>query len=247
MAQRSLVLNFSSFWKKNQIRGIRVPPYHPASNGAAERVVQLVKNKLKKSTAGDFQTQINRMLFLYRTTPHSLTGRTPAELLMGRTLRTPLKALGPDARSDVALKQLKQKLHQDKGARQAPLPQPGSHVLVKNFRPGPSWLPATVINPTSSSSVQLELADGSSSNRHGDHIRPDDRLQPPYSGSPGRTHTGQSSPDAETEQVSRSPVNAEVTPVTMAPQPAPLTQTTAVSPALRRSQRVKKPVCRYSP
>lgn len=174
------------------------------------------------------------MLFQYRTTQHSLTGRTLAELLMGRTLRTPLKALCPDARSNVVLKQLKQKLHQDKSAGQALLPQPGLYILVNNSRLGLSWLPATVITSTSSSLVQLELADGFSSNPHSDHIRPDDRIQPPYSGSPGRMHAGQPLLDAET------PVNAEATPVSMAPQPAPLTpQTNAVSPTLRRSQRVK--------
>ncbi|XP_077551647.1 uncharacterized protein LOC144165726 [Haemaphysalis longicornis] len=40
---------------KSGIRRIMVPPYHP--------VLQTVKDKLKNSKAGDFQTQVARVLF----------------------------------------------------------------------------------------------------------------------------------------------------------------------------------------
>ncbi|XP_070380703.1 uncharacterized protein [Dermacentor albipictus] len=42
---------------KNGIRRMMVPPFHPASKGAAECVVQTIKDKLKKSQAGDSRTQ----------------------------------------------------------------------------------------------------------------------------------------------------------------------------------------------
>ncbi|KAM7298805.1 nuclear apoptosis-inducing factor 1-like [Ixodes scapularis] len=92
-----------------------VPPYHPASNGAAERVVQTIKDKLKKSQPGDFRTQVARVLFQYRTTPHEVTGCAPCELLLGRMVKTPLDVLHPDLRSSALLKQLKQKLAADRG------------------------------------------------------------------------------------------------------------------------------------
>lgn len=56
-------------------------PYHPATNGQAERAVQIVKRGLKKNTIGSMNTRLSRILFDYRTTPHTTTGETPAKLL----------------------------------------------------------------------------------------------------------------------------------------------------------------------
>lgn len=39
---------FKSFMEKNGIKHILVAPYHPSSNGAAERSVQIAKSDLKK-------------------------------------------------------------------------------------------------------------------------------------------------------------------------------------------------------
>ena len=74
---------FETFVKRNGFRHIRVAPYHPASNGAAERAVQTLKDFLRK-TEGDLDTRIARFLFQYRLTPHSSMGISPAELLFGR-------------------------------------------------------------------------------------------------------------------------------------------------------------------
>lgn len=46
---------FSEFLERNCISGIMVPPYHPTSNSAAERVVQLVLNKLKRLYLVNFE------------------------------------------------------------------------------------------------------------------------------------------------------------------------------------------------
>ncbi|XP_075730814.1 uncharacterized protein LOC142774301 [Rhipicephalus microplus] len=147
-----------------------VPPYHPASNGAAERVVQTVENKLKKSGSGNFQTQISRFLFHYRTTPHEVTGRPPCELLTGRMFKTPLDVLRPSLQASVFLKQLKQKLYADTGSRQAPSLQPGDDVYARIFRRGTPWVPASVVDVTPSS-ASVRFGDGILGNRHSDHLR----------------------------------------------------------------------------
>ena len=52
-------------------------------------------------------------LLKYRTTPHSTTGATPAELLMKRRLRTRLSLVKPDLTQEIENKQSKQKQHKD--------------------------------------------------------------------------------------------------------------------------------------
>ena len=69
---------FAMFMENNRINHIRVPPYHPTSNGAAERMVQEVKRYLataKKSTM-TLHHKVANWLFIYRTTPHTFTQST---------------------------------------------------------------------------------------------------------------------------------------------------------------------------
>ena len=56
-------------------------PYHPASNGLAERAVQMIKVGLKKATKGELETRLAQFLFQYQITPHSTTGISPANYL----------------------------------------------------------------------------------------------------------------------------------------------------------------------
>ncbi|XP_077548048.1 uncharacterized protein LOC144160733 [Haemaphysalis longicornis] len=136
---------------KNRIRRMIIPPYYPASNGAAERVVQTVKVKLKKSKAGDFRTQVARVLFQYRNTAHDVTG-----LLQSTAL----------------LKHLKQKLAADPGCRPGLLPESGAPVFTRNFQPGPRWLAGHVVSPARVSSLLVRMSDGTTLHRHADDVRP---------------------------------------------------------------------------
>lgn len=79
---------FKQFLSANGIKQVLVPPYHPASNGQAERTVQTVKKKLRKLTGEPWHIQLPTILYNLRTTPSSVTGSTPAELLNNRRFRT---------------------------------------------------------------------------------------------------------------------------------------------------------------
>ena len=87
---------FEAFMKGNRIRHIRSSPYHPSSNGLAERAVQSFKEHLKRLTSGSLQDRLSKFLFWYRLTPHSTTGVPPAELLLGRRPRSKLDLLKPE-------------------------------------------------------------------------------------------------------------------------------------------------------
>lgn len=255
---------YLEFLTRNGIRRMLVPPYHPASNGAAERVVQTVKNKLKKSGSGNFQTQLARFLFQYRTTPHEVTGRPPCELLTGRIFKTPLDVLRPNLQASVLLKQLKQKLYADRGSRQAPSLQPGDDVYARNFRRGTPWVPASVVD-TTPSSAHVRFEDGTVANRHSDHLRlvqtgtPSTPVDSASASDPPQLEPlplqAPAVPDMSCEELppgndfpgSSCARDAEVTTNSGACVSSDSAVATASTPKLRRSARTRKPVARYSP
>lgn len=140
------------FLTRNGIRRMLVPPYHPALNGAAECIVQTVRNKLKKSGSGYLQTQVARLLYHYRTTPHEVTERVPCELLMARMFRTPLDVLCPSLQSLVLFKQLKQKLYMDRGCQHSSPLNLEKSLFARNFCQGSSscWCHKSFLVPSSS-------------------------------------------------------------------------------------------------
>ena len=62
------------YFQMNGIKHITSAPYHPASNGLAERAVQVLKKGLKKVTTGTLTSRIAKVLFSYRITPQTTTG-----------------------------------------------------------------------------------------------------------------------------------------------------------------------------
>ena len=92
---------FAEFMSENGIKHTLVPPYHPQSNGAADRSVRVVKEALVKTVlegnrARPVEHRLADFLLRYRTTPHSTTGVAPAEWLMKRRLRTRLSLVKSD-------------------------------------------------------------------------------------------------------------------------------------------------------
>ncbi|CAM1296134.1 Uncharacterised protein r2_g539 [Pycnogonum litorale] len=77
---------FASFAKTYSFTHITSSPRHPQGNGAAERAVQTVKNILRKGLDPYLG------LMAYRSSPLE-NGLSPAELLMGRKLRTTIPTL----------------------------------------------------------------------------------------------------------------------------------------------------------
>ena len=60
-------------------------PYWPQSNGEVERCNKTLLKIIRIATleGKDWKKELQNFLFQYRTTPHTVTGLSPAELLMG--------------------------------------------------------------------------------------------------------------------------------------------------------------------
>ena len=107
-------MEFKQFLQRNGVRHITSPPYHPASNGLAERAVQIFKHSIAKLT--DRTNKIARFLFTYRITPQSTTGMSPSELLLRRRLKSALDLMKPNLQHQVEKEQERQNIAHDRRA-----------------------------------------------------------------------------------------------------------------------------------
>ena len=136
---------FKTFMKGNGIKHVTTAPYHPSSNGQAERAVQIVKQALRSGEGNNVQEKLSKFLFTYRITPHSTTRLPPTELLMGRRPRSRLDMLFPDVGRTVVNAQEKQKKYHD-NSKKLRIFSVGDKVLAKNFRSSrPKWLVGEVV------------------------------------------------------------------------------------------------------
>ena len=71
---------FKTFVCKNGIKHVTSAPYHPSTNGQAERAVQTLIRGLKCTPGNSVQERLTRFLFDYWITPHTITGVPPYEV-----------------------------------------------------------------------------------------------------------------------------------------------------------------------
>jgi hypothetical protein len=140
---------FAEFCGRHGIRHIRTAPGHPQSNGQAERYVETVKSALTKGTTGGGKLVdvLNKFLFRYRSTTHSTTNASPAELFLKREFRTVLDLLRPTAvdASTKARSRYQSNFDQHTKTRNF---NPGDKVVVRDLRKSPTtvkWIAGTLI------------------------------------------------------------------------------------------------------
>ncbi|MGL6082193.1 MAG: RNase H-like domain-containing protein [Gammaproteobacteria bacterium] len=86
----------ATWCKKNGIKHLFSPPYHPQSNGQAERFVDTVKRSLAKNSSLPKEEAIALFLSNYRNCKSAvLNGKSPAELMFNRKLLTRLDRWRP--------------------------------------------------------------------------------------------------------------------------------------------------------
>ena len=161
---------FEEFLTRNGIKHWKSSPYHSSSNGLAEKAVQIIKQGLKKMKDGSLNDKLARLLFNYRITPHSATGISPSELLMGRKLKSHFELLKPNIAARVEHKQQEQKRSHDAFAIARQF-QEGDSVYARDFRQGQSWLTGTIVKCLGSVSFKVETSNGQIIHCHQDHLR----------------------------------------------------------------------------
>ncbi|XP_061177726.1 uncharacterized protein K02A2.6-like [Saccostrea echinata] len=162
---------FQLFLAQNGIKHITSAPYHPRTNGQAERLVQVFKQSMK-STKGDnasMQQKLSTFLFKYRTTPHSLTNETPAKLLMARNLRTRLDMIKPNLNDTVLSGQDQMKFSIRSNVREF---KEGQKVMARDYRNTErSWIPAEIHSRSGPLSYTVDTGLGTLWRRHADQLR----------------------------------------------------------------------------
>ena len=167
---------FKEFLHRNQVKHTLCPPYHPASNGLAEKYVQTFKRMFGKlDTKYSLQHRVSKVLFNYRNIPHSTTGISPGELFLKRSPRTPLSLVKPCLQRKVENSQAASKKQHDGNnpvMRTFDLNQP---VKVKNARGGKvKWLPGVIVDIKGPSTYLVRVPGNSRRFVHADHLIPDD-------------------------------------------------------------------------
>lgn len=165
---------FRTFTQRWEFLHSTSSPGYPQSNGQSERAIQTVKSLLKK--AQESQSDPYIALLEYRNSPLDGVKLSPAQLLLGRRLRTRLPTsaqllkpqLFDNVHHTIKERQLKQKQYFDRGAKRLPLLMEGEKVRV---RVRDNWQPAVVVrehnNPRS---LIIQTEDGNNYRRNRRHL-----------------------------------------------------------------------------
>ncbi|XP_055542937.1 uncharacterized protein K02A2.6-like [Wyeomyia smithii] len=157
---------FKEFCESLGIVHIRTAPYHPQSNGQAERFVDTLKRSLRKimpETQNSISRSLQIFLSAYRSTSNKSApdGLSPAEILMGRKHRTVLDLLKPPA--DFVLQKnqhMENQFNRHHAAKKRNF-EKGDQVYASTFKHGKLvWLPGTVIERVGNVNFNV-LLDGS--------------------------------------------------------------------------------------
>lgn len=160
---------FKEFLEVNGIKHSLSPPYHPATNGEAERMVQTFKQAMKTCNANamNIQSSINKFLLTYRTTPHATTGVCPSQLLMGRRIRCKLDLLLPDSEN---------KKESEKYEKLVTLGKvrnfnEGENVIIRNYNNKEKWIKGIVKKKLGTLNYEISLPEGNVVKRHIDQMK----------------------------------------------------------------------------
>lgn len=167
---------FEEFSKLYQFNHITSSPYHPQSNGMAEKGVQIAKSLLIKANESGQDPYL--ALLDYRNTPRDDILGSPVQRLFGRRTKTLLPTteylLRPQTvKPEAVTKQLTEKRHTqksyyDRQTKELPELEAGDNVRVETDK---GWKPAVVVSKTNEPrSYEIETSNGVRYRRNRRHL-----------------------------------------------------------------------------
>lgn len=178
---------FKDYCTSNDIRINHSIPYAPFQNGLVERQNRTLLKTIRISVAmgRDWKNDLYSFLLAYRNTPHSITGKSPAVLMFGRTLKDKLpEALNTQEDEKDVVTSFDQ-IKKDKGKQYGDFKRKakyseidvGDTVLLKNqmkknklttnFNPQPN----IVLRRNGTRLTVKDLKTGAESDRHVNHAK----------------------------------------------------------------------------
>lgn len=126
--------DFERFLEANGVQHICSAPYHPSTNGLADRFVQSMKHALKSSQGqGSLHQRLHSFLLSYRNVPHSTTKVAPAVLLMKKPLLTSFDLLKPLNTMETVLRKQQHQVDHRNQREKGRLFHSGEPVLARNY------------------------------------------------------------------------------------------------------------------
>ena len=156
---------FKQFTKDWEIMYKTSSPYYPKSNGLAGSAVKVTKNIIKKCIESG--EDIYKGLLAYRATPLA-SGLSPAEMLMGRRIKTTLPASECMFKTkshkkvfkDSQKRKEKQKKYHDRFSKNLKPLKTGDHVHMQDHTTGLWKHNATVMNEVSPRLYNIQTDNG---------------------------------------------------------------------------------------
>ena len=172
---------FQAWCKQRGIVHLTGAPYHPATNGAAERLIQSFKQALRKSSFPPKEA-LQEFLMQYRRIPFA-SGLSPSKLLNGRRIRTKIDTLVPSIPHLLQGRQSKQASKYSNAEDSEVVSKVEHHYSLGDpcyalyFGPrrdrDPRWVPAIVTKVHGTRSVNVRVIPrGPTWRRHLDQLRP---------------------------------------------------------------------------
>ncbi|XP_017469593.1 PREDICTED: uncharacterized protein K02A2.6-like [Rhagoletis zephyria] len=153
---------FKDFLKRNGIQHKQGAPYHPATNGQAERFVQTLKTKLKaaKAVEANVKKALNTILLAYRRSIHPETNKSPAMLMLGIQIQTKLDLMTKSSQKNLPKPEKPKKQFSQE-----------ERVAVRDYLSTHKWQFGKVLESSGNLHYQVRLDDNRTWRRHADQMR----------------------------------------------------------------------------